>query len=92
MPEPLRDDAVARPHRTRFDPAAFGYDAALRAHEAAVRAGQPGYLDPTTGLFVMTAVYLIARGTCCHSGCRHCPFLGATRSAPGSGCGSTAPC
>lgn len=47
----------------------------LARHRAAVEAGEPGYLDPETGLFVMTAAYLAARGTCCGSGCRHCPFV-----------------
>jgi hypothetical protein len=44
------------------------------AHAAAVAAGEPGYLDPRTGLFVMTSRYLLERGTCCGSGCRHCPY------------------
>ncbi|MCB1016816.1 MAG: hypothetical protein KDB10_17140 [Acidimicrobiales bacterium] len=44
------------------------------AHLAAVRAGEPGYLDPDTGLFVLTAVSLAARGRCCGEGCRHCPY------------------
>lgn len=48
--------------------------AAKRAHDAAVAAGQPGYIDPSTGLFVMTARYLEQRGKCCGSGCRHCPW------------------
>ena len=33
-----------------------------------------GYFDPTTGLFVMTALTLAAR-PCCEQGCRHCPWL-----------------
>ena len=37
-------------------------------------AGEPGYFDPDTELFVFTAAYLIERG-CCDSGCRHCPFV-----------------
>jgi hypothetical protein len=45
-----------------------------RAHEAAIAAGEPGYTDPDTGLFVFTAETLAAKGTCCESGCRHCPF------------------
>jgi hypothetical protein len=50
-------------------------DAAVRAaHDRAVRDGEDGYLDPETGLFVFTAAYLEARGTCCDSGCRHCPY------------------
>ena len=44
------------------------------AHDRAVAAGEPGYLDPDSGLFVLTAAYLRARGTCCGNGCRHCPW------------------
>ena len=44
------------------------------AHAAARAAGDPGYLDPATGLFVLTADELAARGECCGSGCRHCPY------------------
>ena len=45
-----------------------------RRHQAAIDAGQPGYADPDTGLFVFTSAYLLERGTCCDSGCRHCPY------------------
>jgi hypothetical protein len=31
------------------------------------------YLD-ASGLMVFTTSYLLKRGYCCHSGCRHCPF------------------
>ncbi len=44
------------------------------AHEAAVAKGEAGYLDPVTGLFVLTATYLTERGYCCGNGCRHCPY------------------
>ena len=47
----------------------------VAAHDAAVERGQPGYIDPTSGLFVLTAAYLARRGTCCDQGCRHCPYL-----------------
>ena len=47
---------------------------AQRRHDAAVAAGEVGYLDADTGLFVLTAAYLAARGECCGSGCRHCPY------------------
>lgn len=43
-------------------------------HAAAIAAGEAGYLDPGTGLFVLTAAYHLARGTCCEQGCRHCPY------------------
>ena len=45
-----------------------------RAHDAAERKGKAGYVDPQTGLLVLTASYLSNRGTCCGAGCRHCPF------------------
>ena len=50
-------------------------DEILTAHEMAVLAGQAGYTDPSSGLFVFTAVYLLERGTCCDQGCRHCPYV-----------------
>jgi hypothetical protein len=51
------------------------YQAAItRAHDAAVAAEEPGYLDPRTGYFVFTAASLAANGSCCESGCRHCPY------------------
>jgi hypothetical protein len=46
----------------------------MAAHAAAVAAGLPVYRDPVTGLSVFTAAFLAERGTCCDSGCRHCPF------------------
>jgi hypothetical protein len=46
----------------------------IRAHERACGAGQAGYMDPQTGLFVMTKFGLVRRGTCCGNACRHCPY------------------
>jgi hypothetical protein len=46
------------------------------AHAAAEVAGEAGYLDPESGLFVFTAAFLTERGNCCDSGCRHCPYGG----------------
>lgn len=46
----------------------------LAAHDRAVQRGEAGYIDPLTGLFVMTAKYLGDRGFCCGKGCRHCPY------------------
>ena len=62
-PDPRRL-APDHPHRAEI----------LAAHAEAMERGDPGYLDPSTGLFVFTAATLAARG-CCDSGCRHCPFL-----------------
>jgi hypothetical protein len=47
----------------------------LAQRAAAMAAGEAGYLDPTTGLFVLTAAFLADRGSCCGRGCRHCPYL-----------------
>ena len=71
------------PERLRSDDP--GLAQILAAHRAAVDAGEDGYLDPATGLFVLTAAYLRGRGTCCGAGCRHCPF--ADRAGPGPGGG-----
>jgi len=38
-------------------------------------AGEPGYADPVTGFYVMTAQTHAQRGFCCDNGCRHCPYL-----------------
>ena len=45
-----------------------------RAHEEALAAGAHTYVDPTTGYLVFTELFHKARGTCCGSGCRHCPY------------------
>ncbi|MBS1960933.1 MAG: hypothetical protein JST04_01865 [Bdellovibrionales bacterium] len=38
-----------------------------------LREGIDYYLDEN-GLLVFTEAYHLARGTCCGSGCRHCPY------------------
>jgi hypothetical protein len=45
-----------------------------RAHAQAEARGLDGYIDPRSGLFVLTAGYLTRRGHCCGKGCRHCPW------------------
>jgi hypothetical protein len=73
--ERLADRPLTEPHPSRLDPARPDRAAILAAHEAAMAAGEDGYLDPSTGLFVFTAKYHADRGSCCDSGCRHCPYL-----------------
>lgn len=63
------------PHQDGPDPSRSDDGAVLEAHAAAVMQGEPGYSDPETGLFVLTAATLGARGSCCESGCRHCPYV-----------------
>lgn len=45
-----------------------------RLHAAACARGDAGYIDPYTGMMVLTADYLQGRGECCWAGCRHCPW------------------
>lgn len=40
--------------------------------------GKDYYIDEK-GRYVFTAQYLLARGECCYSGCRHCPYGFAIR-------------
>ena len=75
MPDALAPRALTEPHPTRLPMDAPGRDAVLAAHAAALSAGEAGYLDPTSGLFVLTAGFLADRGTCCGRGCRHCPYV-----------------
>lgn len=43
-------------------------------HATACAKGEHSYVDPTTGLLVFSALSHKARGKCCGSRCRHCPF------------------
>jgi len=68
------DESWSLPRTDRLDPRRPDYAAIFDAHDKAVARGEPGYEDPSTGLFVMTAPYLADRGHCCDQGCRHCPY------------------
>ena len=75
MPDRLASRTLDEPHPSRLTPDAPRRDEILAAHRRAVAAGDDGYVDPVTGLFVFTAAYLAERGTCCESRCRHCPYV-----------------
>lgn len=74
-----KDELAARPltepHPSRLPLDAPSRREILSAHEAALNDDQAGYLDPRSGLFVLTAGFLANRGTCCGRGCRHCPYV-----------------
>lgn len=72
---PLADRPLTEPHPARLDRTRTDHDAILECHARAMDAGDDGYLDPASGLFVFTAAYLADRGTCCDTGCRHCPYV-----------------
>jgi hypothetical protein len=73
--EPLAPRPLSEPHADRLPAGHPAYDAILRAHRVALRDGADTYVDPASGLAVWTAAYLARRGTCCGSGCRHCPYV-----------------
>ncbi len=75
MPDPLAPRALTEPHPSRLAPDAPRRPDVLAAHAAALAAGEAGYPDPVSGLFVLTAGFLADRGTCCGRGCRHCPYV-----------------
>lgn len=45
-----------------------------KAHKEACKKGESFYVDPQTGNFVFTREHHLKRGSCCRSGCRHCPY------------------
>jgi hypothetical protein len=66
--------SLFEPHPERLPHDHPRRDEILAAHRAAVVAGEPGYIDPETGLFVITAAEHVRRGSCCANDCRHCPY------------------
>jgi hypothetical protein len=73
--QPLADRPLDRPHPSRLSPDEPHFEVIMRAHRTALDAGAPGYFDPLTRLYVMTAKHHADRGSCCNSGCRHCPYV-----------------
>jgi hypothetical protein len=72
---PLAPRPLTEPHPSRLGPDHPDRAKVLAAHDRALRDGAAGYPDPATGLFVLTAAFLVDRGTCCGRGCRHCPYV-----------------
>lgn len=64
-----------QPSAARLAPDHPHRDEILARHAEALAAGQSMYRDPATRDFVFTAAYLAARGSCCETGCRHCPWV-----------------
>jgi hypothetical protein len=68
--------ALNEPHPSRLPADPIQRQRVLDAHQKALDAGQFSYVDPLTGMYVFTATAHVARGYCCDSGCRHCPYVG----------------
>lgn len=71
----LAPRTLHEPHPSRLSPEHPRRAEIIAAHDAALAAGEAGYLDPDTGLFVLTAAFHAKRGSCCGRGCRHCPYV-----------------
>jgi hypothetical protein len=67
--------APNEPHPSRLAPDHVRRPAILAAHQQALDAGADSYVDPASGFTVLTSAFLLERGTCCDSGCRHCPYV-----------------
>lgn len=50
------------------------YDEIMKRHKEAIINNQDIYIDPETEFTVLTAEFLLKRGYCCETGCRHCPY------------------
>ena len=74
-PALLRDEWRDVPHPARLSHTNARRGEILSAHGAALDNGLPVYTDPQSGLSVFTSEFLARRGSCCDSGCRHCPFI-----------------
>jgi hypothetical protein len=72
---PLDERPLSEPHPSRLPLDHPRRTEVLAAHSRAMAGDEAGYLDPETGLFVLTAAFLADRGTCCGRGCRHCPYV-----------------
>lgn len=66
---------VPAPHPQRLAPGNLHYAEIIRRHDEACRLQREWYDDPETGYRVLTRDFLLNRGTCCNSGCRHCPYI-----------------
>lgn len=75
MNDALAARPLTEPHPARLAPDQPRRAEIVAAHASALAAGVAGYLDPESGLFVLTAGFLAGRGSCCDRGCRHCPYL-----------------
>ncbi|HET6560786.1 MAG TPA: DUF5522 domain-containing protein [Marmoricola sp.] len=74
-PQPLADRPLTEPARARLPLDTPRREELVAAHAAALAAGGSMYVDPVTGLSVLTARFLADRGWCCGRGCRHCPYV-----------------
>ncbi|HVU60368.1 MAG TPA: DUF5522 domain-containing protein [Mycobacteriales bacterium] len=73
--QPLAARPLTEPAPSRLALDTPGRDEIIGAHADAVARNEAGYIDPTSGLFVLSASFLADRAYCCGRGCRHCPYI-----------------
>lgn len=59
---------------TRLNKSYPFYEEIMKRHKEAIINKEDVYVDPETGYTVLTAEFLLRRGYCCETGCRHCPY------------------
>ena len=69
------DRSLLEPHASRLPLTHPLRAEILAAHARAVEAGEDSYIDPASGYTALTSLFLVHRGYCCESGCRHCPYV-----------------
>ena len=62
------------PPSSRFTTSKASKPTLEKLHQKACEKKQLYYIDPNSGLKVMTSYLHQKRGTCCQSQCRHCPY------------------
>jgi len=58
----------------KLDKSLPSYEEIMALHKRAIEKNEDIYIDPKTGYQVFTAAFLLEKGYCCGSGCRHCPY------------------
>ena len=75
MKDAPADRSLLEPHPSRLPLSHPLRAEILAAHAAAIDAGEDQYVDPASGYTALTSAFLLRRGYCCDSGCRHCPYI-----------------
>ena len=75
MTDQLAPRPLDQPHPDRLPIDTPDRATILAAHTQALHDAAAGYVDPRSGLFVLTSQFLADRGYCCDRGCRHCPYV-----------------
>ena len=69
----MGDDVTVKNYTGVLDPKSL-VTLREKLHHNACSQGEHTYIDPISKLPVFTRISHLERGTCCNSGCRHCPY------------------